>query len=175
MIEKEELKARLRRIRLVAIDLDGTLTDGSTFYTKEGPFMKRFNVRDRIGISLLNKAGFITAIVTAESSTLIEKRAEHLKVHHLLMNCTAKAEDIRRLASELHLSLDEIAYIGDDVNDERAMRIVGFACCPNDAHPIILQIAHYVLPFAGGRGCVRALCDTILLEHGLPLNPEEPW
>lgn len=175
MIGKEELEMRLRRIRLVAMDLDGTLTDGSTFFTKEGDVIKRFCVRDRLGITLLHKAGFITAIITADTSALIERRAELLNVHHLIMGSKAKAEDIRWLCAKLNLSPEEIAYIGDDVNDERAMKFVGLACCPNDAHPAILKTAHMVLPYPGGRGCVRALCDTILIAHGLPLNPEEPW
>lgn len=175
VIDREEIEKRLRRIRLIAIDLDGTLTDGSSFCTKDGDSFKRFYVRDRIGITLVQKAGFTTAIVSADASQLLERRAAAMNIHHVLMGCRAKAQTIQELADQQHLATEEIAYIGDDVNDQRAMKLVGLACCPNDAHPLILKTAHWVIPFPGGRGCVRALCDALLAAHGLPLNPEEPW
>lgn len=165
----------LAQIRLVVMDVDGTLTDGSMYYGREGESSKEFYVRDGMGIILLRKYGIKTAIMTAENTPIIEKRAARLNIDFLLMKISAKVQAIEGLSLSANIPLSQIAYIGDDINDLRAMQRVGFSCCPNDAHFLVQKECHAIMPFPGGRGAVRSLCDQILIAKRLPLNPEEPW
>jgi 3-deoxy-D-manno-octulosonate 8-phosphate phosphatase (KDO 8-P phosphatase) len=157
------------------MDVDGTLTDGSMYYGKDGETCKEFFVKDGMGIILLKKYGIKTAIMTAENTPIISQRAARLHVDFLLMGIKAKAKAIEELSRSAQIPLSQMAYIGDDINDLRAMQRVLFSCCPNDAHLLVQENCSAVMPFPGGRGAVRCLCDQILTAKGLPLNPEEPW
>jgi YrbI family 3-deoxy-D-manno-octulosonate 8-phosphate phosphatase len=157
------------------MDVDGTLTDGSMYYGSEGEAFKEFYVKDGMGIILLQKYGIKTAIMTAENTPIIEKRASRLHIDFLLMGIKAKVRAIEELSDSTTIPLSQIAYIGDDINDIRAMQRVGFSCCPNDAHFLVQEVCHDIMPYPGGRGAVRSLCDQILIAKNLPLNPEEPW
>jgi 3-deoxy-D-manno-octulosonate 8-phosphate phosphatase (KDO 8-P phosphatase) len=169
-LEEHALRARLERIRLVVMDVDGTMTDGSMYYSKDGEEYKRFYVRDGLGITMLHKAGIKTAIMTAENTPIIEQRAKRLQIPIVIQGCKEKKQAFEKLAKQENLSFDEIAYIGDDVLDEAPLRIAGVSCCPCDAHPIILEIVNLILPSPGGRGAIRDLCDHILMAKNLPLS-----
>ncbi|MFN3681057.1 MAG: KdsC family phosphatase [Nitrospira sp.] len=155
-------KARLRRIRLFAMDVDGVLTDAGMYYSESGDEWKKFNTRDGMGIKLLQKAGLITAIVTQERTRLVARRAEKLAIPEVHQEVMDKVSVIRDMASRYGLSLDEVAYIGDDVNDLEALTAVGFSAAPADAMPRVLQAVDYVCRKKGGEGAVREVVELIL-------------
>lgn len=172
-LEEHALKSRLENIELLVMDVDGTMTDGAMYYSKDGDVMKRFYVRDGMGITLVQEANIRTAIITAETTSIVDTRAKKLKIPVVIQGCKNKSTAIKDLSKELNISLDKIAYIGDDINDEGAMRLVGLACAPCDAHPLILELAHFILPSPGGRGAIRDLCDHLLIAKNLPITYKE--
>jgi YrbI family 3-deoxy-D-manno-octulosonate 8-phosphate phosphatase len=156
------VQKRLLEVRLLAMDVDGTLTDGTLFYTEEGHAMKSFFVRDGMGIVLLHRIGIRTALISSETSPILTTRAKKLGIHHTFLGCVHKDLVLKELAQKENLSLEQIAYIGDDINDISALKIAGISCCPSDAHPDVKGIVDYIAPSPGGKGAVRDICDAIL-------------
>jgi 3-deoxy-D-manno-octulosonate 8-phosphate phosphatase (KDO 8-P phosphatase) len=156
----------LKGIRLFATDVDGVLTDGGMYYSEAGDELKKFNTRDGMGIKLLQKAGVITAIVTQERTKLVARRAEKLTIPDLHQGVMDKLSMIREMAERYRLALQQIAYIGDDVNDLEALSAVGFSAAPADAMPIVKASVHYVCEKKGGEGAVREIADMILEAQG---------
>lgn len=152
----------LRFIRLVATDVDGVLTDAGMYYTESGDELKKFNTRDGMGIKLLQKAGLITAIVTQERTKLVARRADKLAIPELHQGVMDKLSCLREMAHKYGLTLKEVAYIGDDVNDLEALRAAGFSAAPADALPPIRKSVQYVCRKKGGEGAVREIADLIL-------------
>jgi YrbI family 3-deoxy-D-manno-octulosonate 8-phosphate phosphatase len=152
----------LKYLRLVATDVDGVLTDAGMYYTESGDELKKFNTRDGMGIKLLQKAGLITAIVTQERTKLVARRADKLTISELHQGVMDKLSCLREMAQRYGLTLKEVAYIGDDVNDLEALRAVGFSAAPADALPPILKAVQYVCRKKGGEGAVREIADLIL-------------
>jgi 3-deoxy-D-manno-octulosonate 8-phosphate phosphatase (KDO 8-P phosphatase) len=157
----------LKNIRLFATDVDGVLTDGGMYYSEAGDELKKFNTRDGMGIKLLQKAGVITAIVTQERTKLVARRAEKLTIPELHQGVMDKLSMIREMADRYRLSIQQIAYIGDDVNDVEALSAVGFSAAPADAMPIVKAAVHYVCEKKGGEGAVREIADMILAAQGV--------
>jgi 3-deoxy-D-manno-octulosonate 8-phosphate phosphatase (KDO 8-P phosphatase) len=160
--ESHPAKAHLRRIRLFATDVDGVLTDAGMYYSESGDEWKKFNTRDGMGIKLLQKAGLITAIVTQERTRLVARRAEKLAIPEVHQGVMDKLSVIRDMASRYGLALEEVAYIGDDVNDLEALKVVGFSAAPADAMPQVLRAVDYVCRKKGGEGAVREVVELIL-------------
>ncbi len=156
----------LSRIRLVATDVDGVLTDAGMYYTEAGDELKKFNTRDGMGLKLLQKAGLITAIVTQENTKLVARRAEKLTIPELHQGVMDKLSCLRELTARHGLTLDQVAYIGDDVNDLEALRAVGFSAAPADALPPVRKAVRYVCKHKGGEGAVRELAELILDTQG---------
>lgn len=152
----------LSKIRLVASDCDGVLTDGGMYYTADGDVMKRFHVLDGMGFVLLREAGIKTAIITAEKNPLLEKRAEKLKIDYLYTGSKDKLAVLSELCRELNISLEEAAYIGDDTFDVPAIKACGFGCVPGDAFDEIKAAADYVTNRGGGQGAFREMANMIL-------------
>jgi YrbI family 3-deoxy-D-manno-octulosonate 8-phosphate phosphatase len=155
-------RARLRRIRLFATDVDGVLTDAGMYYSESGDEWKKFNTRDGMGLKLLQKAGLITAIVTQERTRLVARRAEKLTIPEVHQGVMDKLSMIRDMASRYGLTLEQVAYIGDDVNDLEALQAVGFSASPADGMPQVLQAVDYVCRKKGGEGAVREVVEMIL-------------
>ena len=155
----------LKGIRLFATDVDGVLTDAGMYYSESGDEWKKFNTRDGMGIKLLQRAGLITAIVTQERTRLVARRAEKLAIPELHQGVMDKLSVIRDMATRHGLSLREVAYIGDDVNDIEALQAVGFSAAPADGLPQVLKVVDYVCRQKGGEGAVRELAEMILLSH----------
>ena len=155
----------LRKIRLFATDVDGVLTDAGMYYSESGDEWKKFNTRDGMGIKLLQKAGLITAIVTQERTRLVARRAEKLAIPEVHQGVTDKLSVIRDMARRHGISLGQIAYIGDDVNDIEALRSVGLSAAPADGLPQVVEIVDYVCRQKGGEGAVRELAELILLSR----------
>lgn len=158
--------AILKLIRLVATDVDGVLTDAGMYYTEAGDELKKFNTHDGMGIKLLQKAGLITAIVTQERTKLVARRADKLTIPELHQGVMDKLSCLRDMAQRYGLTLKEVAYIGDDVNDLEALRAAGFSAAPADALPPVLKAVRYVCRKKGGEGALREIADLILAAQG---------
>ncbi len=156
------LTNKLKKIKLLAMDVDGTLTDAGMYYSNNGESFKRFNTRDGMGIDLLHRNGFLTAIITQENTEIVLARAKKLKISKLVLGSMNKEQDLRQIAEELNLTLDEIAYIGDDINDISAMKIAGLAVAPNDCSHSVVEYVDFKTKANGGNGAVRELCELIL-------------
>jgi YrbI family 3-deoxy-D-manno-octulosonate 8-phosphate phosphatase len=152
----------LRRPRLAVFDVDGTLTDGAMYYGQSGESLKMFNARDGHGISRLREAGVVVAIWTAETTSFADARARKLGVERCLTGVLDKAGALITLARECGVGLEEIAVVGDDVNDLAALRLAGIPACPADARPEVRAACRYASPFPGGRGAVRDICEMLL-------------
>lgn len=158
--------AVLKGIRLFATDVDGVLTDAGMYYSESGDEWKKFNTRDGMGIKLLQRAGLITAIVTQERTRLVARRAEKLAIPELHQGVLDKLSLIREMAARHSLSLSQVAYIGDDINDLESLQAVGFSASPADGMPEIRRAVDYVCRKKGGEGAVRELADRILVAQG---------
>jgi YrbI family 3-deoxy-D-manno-octulosonate 8-phosphate phosphatase len=152
----------LKRIRVFATDVDGVLTDAGMYYSESGDEWKKFNTRDGMGIKLLQQAGLLTAFITMEDTKLVTRRAAKLGVPEVHQGVRDKLALLEEMAARHGLSLSEIAYMGDDVNDLQALRAVGFSAAPADAVPAVREAVTYVCRTRGGAGAVREAADLIL-------------
>src|SRR3989454_9364624 len=160
--------ARLRRVQMLAMDVDGVLTDAGMYYTESGDELKKFNTRDGVGIKMLQAAGLVTAFITREKTAIVERRGQKLAVPEVHQGVDDKLAVLTTLAKKYGLTLDKVAYIGDDVNDLEALRAVGFSAAPADAMPSVLKAVHYICAKKGGEGAVRELADLILTARKQP-------
>ena len=160
------LHAGLGKVRMLAMDVDGVLTDAGMYYSESGDELKKFHTRDGMGIKMLQAAGIITAFITKEKTAIVERRGQKLAVPEVHQGVDDKLTDLTRLVRKHGLTLAQVAYIGDDVNDLEALRAVGFSAAPADAMPVVLQAVHYVCAKNGGEGAVRELADLILAARG---------
>jgi len=156
------IASRASRIALVVADVDGVLTDGGVYYGAEGEVMKRFNIRDGMGVERLRAAGVPTAIITGEASPSVDRRAAKLSIDILYLSCKDKAAALREIIEKQGVSANQVAYIGDDVNDLEAMKLAGLAACPADAVREVREIAHYICAAPGGHGAFRELAEQII-------------
>ena len=159
---KKNPQAKLARIQLFATDVDGVLTDAGMYYGESGDEWKKFNTRDGMGIKLLQRIGIITAIVTQERTKLVARRAEKLAIPEVHQGVMDKLSLVREMAERHGLSLDRVAYIGDDVNDIETLKAVGFSGAPADALPQVASVVDYVSEKKGGEGAVRGMIELIL-------------
>jgi 3-deoxy-D-manno-octulosonate 8-phosphate phosphatase (KDO 8-P phosphatase) len=167
MQDMDECKARLRTIKAVALDVDGTLTDGGLWWGVNGEEMKRFSFADIMGVSLLRRAGFRIALISGEDSPLVTRYAAKLLIEDVARGCRNKATALQGFAEQRSLQLSEICFMGDDVNDLPAMAIAGLSATPADAHAEVLAAAGFVCSKPGGHGAVRELADALLHARGL--------
>ena len=152
-------------IKLFATDVDGTMTDGCMYYIENGMEAKKFNFRDGMGFKLLREAGIKTAIITSEDTPIVKKRADKLKVDYLSMGNWNKLDFIKNICRELNISLDEVAYIGDDINDTEVLKAVKYKACPNDSVQKVKEINGIkVLKSNGGHGAVREFIEYLLQD-----------
>jgi 3-deoxy-D-manno-octulosonate 8-phosphate phosphatase (KDO 8-P phosphatase) len=164
-ISPQALLARARRIRLLILDVDGVLTDGRLYYGPDGEALKAFDVKDGHGLVMLREHVDL-AVISGRPGKASEARLRELRFKHLVFGQRDKLAGYATLA-HLGVSDDEVAYMGDDVNDVPLLRRVGLAACPADALPVVHGAVHFVARSPGGRGAVRELCDLILQAKGL--------
>ncbi len=157
-----QLKARIKKIKFILLDIDGILTDGRIVYDNKGNELKFFDVQDGFGVILLKRVGIDAGIMTAKSSRIVKRRAKDLKVKYLYMNCFYKLEAFEELLKKSNLNSEEICYMGDDLIDVPVLKRVGFAVSVPNAIDEAKEAAHYVTKRHGGRGAVREVCDLIL-------------
>ena len=160
--------ARLGAVRLLVMDVDGVLTDGGIYYTERGDEIKRFDVRDGQGLVLLRQAGVLTAVITRRRSEIVERRADELGIVEVHQGATDKRAVLESLLARRGLPAADAAYVGDDVGDLPAMRLVGFPIAVADAVPAVRDAAIYVTRAHPGHGAIRELCDVILQARQSP-------
>ena len=153
---------KYKKIKIVLTDVDGVLTDGGMYYTKYGDSMKRFHTRDGMGVNLLLKNGIKTIIVTKEKTKFVQHWAKKMKVEKLFDSIDRKEKVLERICMQFNVKLNELAFIGDDVNDIEIMKRVGITFVPNDAVKEVKVLAHYVCKLNGGEGVLREVSDLIL-------------
>ena len=163
--------ARLKTIRAIAIDVDGVLSDGGVWWGPHGEEWKRFSFADIMGVSLARRAGLILALISGENSPLVDRYAEKMLIKHVVKGCRDKATALRDFASVAGVSLTEICFMGDDVNDLPAMKISGLCAAPANAAAVVLEQAHFVAKARGGNGAVRELVNALLAARHL--DPQE--
>lgn len=158
--------ADFHKIKLIVLDVDGTLTDGGIIYDSLGNEVKRFDVKDGLGIKVGIAAGLQFAILTGRKSPMVERRARELEIAHLRTGVQVKYPALLKLLEELGLHPEECGYIGDDWNDLQCMEAVGFCACPLDAAAEVKSVCDYVAAHNGGHGAVRDCIEFLLREDG---------
>ncbi|HEY0307260.1 MAG TPA: HAD hydrolase family protein [Acidobacteriaceae bacterium] len=160
----------LTKIKALAFDVDGTLTDGGLIWGGNGEELKRFSFADIMGISLARRAGYKLALISGEASPLVDRYAAKMHITDVAKGCRDKASALRDFALRASLSLSEICFMGDDVNDLSAMKIAGYSAAPANANPYVLGKVAFISKFDGGHGAVRELVDSLLAARNL--DPE---
>jgi len=153
-------------IRCIALDVDGVLTDGGIIYDNTGNEIKRFDVKDGLIVSYLQRVGIKVGVITGRSSPLVAKRCTELKMDFQAHGVSRKVDEYNRFKAETGLQDEEIAYIGDDINDLPVLSLCGLSACPSDARAYIRQHVDLVLPSRGGYGVLRDLADMLLEAQG---------
>lgn len=161
------LDERLKKIKLLAMDLDGVLTNGTIYYGDHGDEIKGFHIQDGQGIVLAQRAKIRLVIITGRKSRVNERRARELRVDRLIQDCHDKGRALEKMAQKYRFKLEETAYIGDDLLDLAPMRKAGLAVAVRNAVVDVKSAAHYVTEKSGGEGAVRELIDLILKAQGL--------
>lgn len=156
------LAARLKDIRLLSLDVDGVLTDGGLYYADDGSQLRKFNVKDGMGMQMARKAGVEVAIVTASDTPSITHRGHKLGLVEVHVGVEDKLATLQEMAGRLGISLSQVAHVGDDVNDIPVLEAVGLPLTVADAVDAVLdRVAHATLR-KGGEGAVREICDAIV-------------
>jgi 3-deoxy-D-manno-octulosonate 8-phosphate phosphatase (KDO 8-P phosphatase) len=156
-------KALLQSIRLLVLDVDGTMTDGRLYFGNDGEAFKAFDVRDGHALRLLAIHGGVKlAILTGRNPELVQARARELQIAHVVGRSRAKGKAIEQLCADAGEPLSATAYMGDDVNDLPALRKVALSLAPADAAPEVVREVHYVTTRRAGRGAVREVCELLL-------------
>lgn len=158
----DDVMKKAARIRLLALDVDGVLTDGRLYFAEDGQELKTFDTQDGHGIKMLQNAGIACAIVTGRNTQLVARRAKNLGIAHLLQGREDKLVALRELIGPLGIALEEVAYVGDDWPDLPAILAAGFGVAVANAHEELRRHADYVTKLQGGRGAVREVCDLLL-------------
>ena len=159
-----KIKQKCKKIKLLLTDVDGVLTDGGRYYSKEGEVLKKFHVRDGMGVNILLRNNIRTIILTKEKSMITKKWAKDMNISQVYSGFTKKERALTQICKKYKVSLKEIAFIGDDTNDLEALKKVAFSAVPNDAVVQVKKIADYVCKASGGKGCFREISDLILLS-----------
>jgi 3-deoxy-D-manno-octulosonate 8-phosphate phosphatase (KDO 8-P phosphatase) len=161
-----DLLDRARAVRVLVLDVDGVLTDGTLYYSSAGEELKAFNIQDGLGIKMLREGGVEPAIVTGRSSRALELRAENLGIRHLYQGVERKLGAFEHLLRELGLTAGQAACMGDDLPDVPLLSRCALAVTVPEAPEILRASAHYVTRRPGGRGAVREACELILEAQG---------
>lgn len=157
---------KARQITLVIFDIDGVLTDGGLILGEDGNEHKMFHVRDGHGLVMLREAGFHVAVITARTSNIVADRMASLGIEFVYQGQRDKGRAVSELMQKVGVKQEQTAYVGDDFIDLPAMRRSGLAIAVADAHPVVIEQAHWTTSARGGRGAVREVCELLLAAHG---------
>lgn len=161
-----DILAAARQVRLLAMDIDGTLTDGRIWIGNEGEVAKSFSVRDGFGITLLKKVGIHLVIITGRRSAIVEQRAAELGITRVYQGATNKLDTLKAIGAELGIGLDEMAFMGDDWPDLAVMQACALPAAPSDAMPEVLAVARWVATARAGEGALREFANFLLTSRG---------
>ncbi len=161
------MKEKLKKIRLLLLDVDGVLTDGKIIYDDQGLETKFFNVKDGVGIRLLVKCGLEVGIITGRVSRVVQHRCANLGIKKVYQGVSNKVATFRKIIEECALSEEEVAYMGDDLPDLPLLDLVGVPIAVADAHELVRKKACIVTHAEGGQGAVREVCEMLLKAQGL--------
>lgn len=153
--------------KLILTDIDGVWTDGGMYYDQTGNEWKKFNTSDSVGVILCHKLGIPVGIITGEITNIVERRAEKLKIDYLFQGITDKKEIVLQLCNKLKISLNDVAYIGDDIGDMELLKSVGFSFTPANAQDYVKRYSRKILSKNGGDGVFRQMIETLLNENNL--------
>jgi len=162
----KDILQKAAQVELVIFDVDGVLTDGRLFYGDDGQEYKAFHSRDGHGMKMLRASGVEIAIITGRTSKVVAHRMANLGIEHVYQGKAEKLPVFEALIERLGVGAERVAYVGDDVVDLPIMRRVGLAVAVADAHPLVLQHAHWHTPHGGGLGAARDICELIMEAHG---------
>jgi len=165
-IVNENILIKAKKIKLLVCDVDGVFSDGRIYLGNDGEELKAFHTKDGFGIKALGSSDVAVAIITGRRSTIVAKRMAALNVKHIIQGQEDKLPALLNLAKELAISIDEVAYIGDDIPDLPCIVQVGLGIAVQDAHPMVITKADYTTFTRGGFGAVREVCDLIMQCHG---------
>lgn len=149
------------KIKMLVMDVDGTLTDGRIYIGAQGELMKAFDVKDGYGIVEFQRNGGVPVIITGRTSKIVEARCRELEIDELYQGISNKLEQLREVAEKYHIQPEEIAYIGDDLNDLECIQYCGYTGCPKDAIEDVKRCVSYVCRNVGGRGAVREFISRV--------------
>ena len=166
-MKDKALLTKLKHIRLLLLDVDGVLTDGSIIYNDDGSETKIFNAKDGLGLKLAMSAGIEVAIVTGRRSKALHHRCDNLGIRYLFDGVADKAKMLAEIVAQTGIDPEQAAFVGDDLPDLPLMRRVGLAIAVADAHDIIRDNAHWTTSAPGGSGAVREVCEALLTAKGL--------
>jgi 3-deoxy-D-manno-octulosonate 8-phosphate phosphatase (KDO 8-P phosphatase) len=167
---KKSMITKMQQIKIVLTDVDGVLTDGGMYYSKDGDVMKRFFTRDGMGVTLLRKMDIPTVIVTKEKNEIIEQWAKKMKIDKLFDGVLNKESILSKIETDFKVLPSEVAYIGDDINDLGLLKLVGLSAVPNDAILEAKEISSYQCKQNGGYGAFRELADQIIFAKTIKNN-----
>jgi 3-deoxy-D-manno-octulosonate 8-phosphate phosphatase (KDO 8-P phosphatase) len=157
---------RLKKIRLLLLDVDGVMTDGRIIFDSNGVESKFFNVKDGHGIKMLQRSGIEVGIISGRESAVVTNRAAELGIGIVYQKSLDKLTPFRKVLTDTGFSADQVAFIGDDLIDIPVLKLVGFAAAPLDGCAEVMPYVHYVASKAGGWGAVREVCDMIIKAQG---------
>jgi YrbI family 3-deoxy-D-manno-octulosonate 8-phosphate phosphatase len=152
-------------IKLVLSDIDGVWTDGGMYYNGDGEFMKKFNTSDSAGVLFLRHMGIPFGILSGEKNDLLIRRAEKLRIDHVYTGVVDKLRTVHEISENLNIGLEEIAYIGDDLNDMKVLQAVGLSAVPSQAPGYVKEIATWTLDRRGGEGVFREFVERLILTY----------
>jgi len=165
-MKRKDLRPIAKRIKLFLMDVDGVLTDGRLYYTERGEEIKVFDVRDGLGIKLLQRSGIEVGVISGRSSKALLKRLEELDIEEVHTGRNDKLEVLEKILKEKNLKAEEVAYVGDDCLDVPVLKVVGFPATVKDAPSLVKRYALYVSKREGGRGAVREIAEFLLNLRG---------
>jgi 3-deoxy-D-manno-octulosonate 8-phosphate phosphatase (KDO 8-P phosphatase) len=170
-----QILSRFKLIKTFAFDMDGVLTDGNIIVDAQDNWLRQMNIRDGYALQLAVRTGFNVMVISGSSSSFVHNRLNKLGVNDVFMNVKNKEDFLKNIVTEKRLSLNEVLYMGDDIPDYFCMKIAGIAACPADAAFEIKEMASYISPYGGGRGCVRDVIEKVLkLNYKWTLNNKIP-
>lgn len=154
-------------IKLIALDVDGTLTDGKIYTDDKDNNLKAFNVKDGFAIAQWIKEGGMVAIITGKTSNIVQRRADELGIQEVVQGVANKVPELQKLIKKLGITLEEVAYMGDDINDLGIMRISGISAAPRNAALEVLERVSFIATKDGGDGAVREFIEFLMKKNGL--------
>lgn len=162
-LTRKQILKKASKIKLLITDVDGVLTDTGVYYSAKGEELKRYSIRDGMGIERLkNLVNVETAIMTRENTDIVKSRANKLKITKLFMGILEKEKTLNEILTNSNLKVEEVAYMGDDTNDVEIMKLVGLSACPNDATKFAKDVSDLIVESKGGNGALRDFVELII-------------